>query len=116
GGAAWGRPQEADELALADLEGDAVEGGERAEALGQAVDAEVGAPGRGGGWRHRATRRPLPSPYFFSALALYRFSHSARILARFVAAHWKSFFAMCSSMLAGRYSMGLAMPETPSTA
>jgi len=26
--------------------------------------------------------------------------------ARFCAAHWKSFFAMCSSMLAGRNSIG----------
>src|SRR5436309_5197948 len=46
--------------------------------------------------------------YFFSDLAPYRFSHSARIPARLVAAHWKSFLAMCSSMFAGRNSIGLA--------
>src|SRR5439155_22530852 len=55
--AAPGRSDEADELAVGDLERDAVEGGERPEALRQALDAQVGS-GRGSreGFRHRDTR------------------------------------------------------------
>ena len=124
------RAQEADELALVDLEGDAVEGRELTEPLGEVADAEERGAGterprrsspasdRHGDARARAgpaaVGRPAPSRtrgsprrYFFgSDFAPYRFSHSARILARFVAAHWKSFLAMCWSMLAGRCSTG----------
>jgi hypothetical protein len=125
------RPEEADELALVDVERDAVEGSEVAESLGKLPNPEE-CGGRGsGGDRHRegsarrsrapagpaTTRAADPftelrrvSGYFFgSDFEPYRFSHSARILSRLSAAHWKSFLAMCCSMFVGRNSTGWAM-------
>ena len=75
-----------------------------------------GPAAAGGGRPHHGPAARRPGYFFGSDFAPYRFSHSARMRARFVAAHWKSFFAMCWSMLAGRCSTGWAIDGIAVTA
>ena len=136
---ASGRPEEADELALVDVERDAVECRELTELLRELADAEERGGRGGGGDRHRegsvaasarsggAGRHGGGRPLHGTAARL-PVTSSARTSRRtasptlrgcgrdWSAAHWKSFFAMCWVMLAGRCSTGLAIEGIAVTA